>query len=91
MEQTLNLYVLTQSDERGYDTYDSCVVVARNADEAREVHPSPYVDLGERWWSPPPRRDDWAHHPDRVTATLIGTAAEGLKAGQVLCSSFDAG
>lgn len=39
----MNLYLISQYDNMGYDTYDSAVVVAKNEQEAREVHPSELV------------------------------------------------
>ena len=35
----MNLYLLTQSDQRSYDTYDSCVVAAESEQAARGTHP----------------------------------------------------
>lgn len=93
----MNLYLLAQYENRGYNTYDYCVVCAPNEEQAKSVHPR-----GDRWyvegagwiWSEYPvlRRSDstgWVN-PDRVIATLIGTATPGLNAGVVM-SSFRAG
>jgi hypothetical protein len=35
----MNLYLLSQNVNTGYDTYDSCVVCAKNEDEARTLGP----------------------------------------------------
>jgi hypothetical protein len=35
----MNLYLLTQSDETGYDTYDSAVVAAVSEQAAQGTHP----------------------------------------------------
>lgn len=37
--RAMNLYLLTQNQVTGYDTYDSCVVAAESEDDAREIHP----------------------------------------------------
>jgi hypothetical protein len=39
----MNLYKLSQNINEGYDTYDSCVVCAKNENEARMIHPSRFV------------------------------------------------
>jgi hypothetical protein len=76
----MNLYLLSQTEHDDYDTYDSCVVAAENAEDARKIHPSPggYTSY------------TWASDPKNVTVKLIGVAALGVKAGVVL-ASFNAG
>jgi len=96
----LLLWLLTQTRNKGYDTYDSCVVAAASADEAKKIHPR-----GDRFWdgggwadkdgnrSPSWMSSDgfgWARDADDVTATLIGVANSSIKPG-VLCASFNAG
>ena len=89
----MNLYLLTQSENTGYDTYDSCVVTAATADEAKQIHPTGdiYGDKSCRWnswdsdWGP-----TWAKSPDNVNCTLLGTAVPDVKCG-VLLASFNAG
>ena len=39
----MNIYLLSQSEVDGYDTYDSCVVAAENEEDARQIHPSEFV------------------------------------------------
>lgn len=39
----LYLYLISQDLVDGYDTYDSVVVSAESEDEARKIHPSPFV------------------------------------------------
>ncbi len=72
----MNLYLLSQNVNDGYDTYDSCVVAAESADEARTITPSSF---GYGWCS-----------PNEVVVKFIGNATEGVKAGIVL-ASFNAG
>jgi len=91
----MKLYLITQSANNGYDTYDSAVVAARTQEEARYTYPSEYYTWQEgQWryhngvlrdWAP----TDWAH-PDDVTVTYLGTAKRGTKAG-VITASFNAG
>jgi hypothetical protein len=94
----MKLFLLTQTQNNGYDTFDACVVAAKNADEASLVHPR-NADL---FWSPEqkfwalrqyPAEDSldtsWAD-PAEVTVKYIGEASGALKAGVVL-ASFNAG
>jgi len=39
----MNLYLISQTINNGYDTYDSAVVCAESEDEARKIHPSNFV------------------------------------------------
>lgn len=79
----MKLWYLTQSDESGYDTYDSCIVAANSEVEAKQFHPG-----GATGWKYSGR--SWAKSPDTVDAVVIGTAIKGTKAGVVL-ASFNAG
>lgn len=80
----LKLYLLEQNQNRGYETYDSCVVVAENPEEARKIHPS--GDSNSKYG-----HYTWADKPDSVFVTLVGSASSKLKKGTVICSSFNAG
>lgn len=96
----LLLWLITQTRNKGYDTYDSCVVAAASAEEAKKIHPR-----GDRFWdgggwadkdgnrSPSWMASDgfgWARDAEDVTATLIGIADSTIKRG-VVCASFNAG
>lgn len=77
------LWLLSQSVDNGWDTYDSAVVAASTEDEARRIHPSGVPREEAECWT-------WAH-PDFVTVQRIGIADEGVVAGTVVCASFNAG
>ncbi len=77
-----SLYLLTQSNNGGYDTYDSCVVVALTIEDARKVNPD--GAWGKGWTA-------WASKPEQVEVEYIGKAAGALDAGTVICASFNAG
>ena len=87
------LFLITQNDATGYDTYDSAVVVAKNPDEARKISPWGQIFdqekyVADHWsWS----RGFWARTPDLVTATLIGVSEIEPKESPVICASFNAG
>ena len=76
------LYLLTQNEVSGYDTYDSVVVAANSETDAKSIHPC--TILG--WDS----RSNWPESPEGVEVKLIGKAVEGTPAGVIL-SSFNAG
>jgi hypothetical protein len=83
----MKLWLISQSVNAGYDTYDSAVVAADTEGDARQIHPS-----GKKW--PKPKYDgdrgEWAQTPDQVEAQLIGEANSGTLAGLIL-ASFNAG
>lgn len=82
----MKLWLLSQRENGGYDTFDSCLVAAETADDARTIHP--YDSEGYETWG---RIDGvWANTPDVVSVTPIGTALEGTARG-VIIASFNAG
>lgn len=97
----MKLFKLSQNVNNGYDTYDSCVVVAENAEQAVYVSPTSYYPE----WSE--ADDDWLMttiagnkhrsefrtwaHPSKLTVEYIGEASHTLTAGTVICASFNAG
>ena len=74
----MNLYLISQNVNNGYDTYNSAVVCAENEPDAASIHPG-----GTQPWG-----DTWAD-PERVKVKLIGTAID-IERGVVL-ASFNAG
>ena len=78
----MKLWLISQDENRGYDTYDSAVVAAGTEDAARKVHPG-----GNEWGKD---GGEWASAPEKVSVRCIGTAI-GCVAGEVLCASFNAG
>jgi hypothetical protein len=81
---SLFLYLISQNENGGYDTYDSAVICAESENEARLIHPG-----GEGYSFG--FNGTWASHPDGVEVKLIGTAKRGMKKGEVICASFNAG
>ena len=77
----MKLYLISQTQNDGYDTYDSAVVAASDEAHARSINPD------GKW------RDyagAWCASADDVTAVYLGEAKEGTEAG-VICASFNAG
>ena len=86
------LWLLTQTENGGYDTYDSCVVAAKTKEQAVEISPrhkrfpkNEYPTANAFGYM-----SGWAHSPDGVTAEKIGVAKEELD-GKVIITSFNAG
>lgn len=81
----MTLFLISQTENDNYDTYDSAVVCAASADMARAIHPDgktpPHEGRGV---------GTWAHSLGAVTVTAIGVASDDIKAG-VVCASFNAG
>lgn len=79
----LYLWLLSQEDNNGYETFDSCVVVAPTEEEAKLITPCySFSDMGDC--------KQWANSPDGVKVKLIGEAI-GQKSGEVILASFNAG
>ena len=77
------LWKLMQYENRGYDTFDACIVAADTEEEAKEISPS----RSPSKFGP---HSSWAYAPAEVFATKIGVCKPELK-GQVILSSFNAG
>lgn len=97
------VYLLTQDTVRGWDTYDSMVVIAESEEAAKRIHPWEGVFYNEsietfcfhRSWDPDNRNevyhgDTWPHNLSEIKVERIGVADENSKPG-VVCASFNAG
>ena len=71
----MKLYLISQSTNNDWDTYDSAVVAANSEDEARLISPG-----CESVWC----------NPAQVKVRYIGKAGTGTTAGVIL-ASFNAG
>lgn len=84
----MKLYHISQSEQTGYDTYDSAVVVAESEDAARIMHPDTLSNI--------PRHDvgsypDWTNDPSKVQVIYLGIADASITEPRVICASFNAG
>jgi hypothetical protein len=77
----MNLYLISQSVNNDYDTFDSAIVAAESDEDARRMHPGGDYDEPGRTWTA---------DQSKVQVELIGIAKEDTKAGVVL-ASFNAG
>ena len=76
----MNIYLISQYENTGFNTYDTAVVIAESEEAAQLTHPSG----GEEWID-----ESWAD-PEDIEVELLGEAVEGSRAG-VVCASFHAG
>ena len=75
----MNLYLLEQDHVGGYDTYDSVVVIAEDAEAARVMIPD----------TNSVRYGAWTDDPSKVMVTYLGTSADPVPG--VILASFNAG
>ncbi len=91
----MNMYLVSQEVNDGYDTYDSAVVSAESEADARIIHPSDYLWHDGAWqrqdikgeWYKEWGAGTWAE-PDAVTVRRIGRSTEPRG---VVLASFNAG
>lgn len=82
------LYLLSQTENCGYDTYDSCVVCSTSPQEAVKIRPD------ERKWDETYKYGwigDWAITIDSVKCELIGIADESIEVETIIIKSYNAG
>ena len=83
----MNLYLLEQTENKTYDTYDLCVVCAESEKDAKTIDPNggePFVPNPQR------RHHHWAKTLEGVICKYIGVAASGVERG-VICASYISG
>ncbi len=81
----MNIYLIEQNENNGYDTYDSAVVAAENKEIAKRISPyngSIISDFYENYRS----LGDWCTDIKYVQCTLIGKADPMVKQGLILAS-----
>lgn len=78
----MNIYLLSQTRNQRYDTYDSAVVAAASEEEARKTDVAG-AEGGD------PEIFGWVR-PEFVAVRLLGVANPGTEAGVIL-ASFNAG
>ena len=88
----MNLYLISQSRNNNWDTYDSAVVAAWTAEQARHMHPDPqYKWNGDVWITAQGFVDTYSAwtDPKYVAVTHIGNS--GHAQPEVILASFNAG
>jgi hypothetical protein len=82
----MKLFKISQDLNNAYDTFDSVIVAANTAEEARRIHP------GMLSWEEEASmvHGSWVRLPEQVKVEEIGEAKDGTPIGVVL-ASFNAG
>ena len=83
----MKIYLLSQDDNTGYDTYDSCVVCAVDEADAKSINPDGSIKPFTKAQS---YFKTWANSPESVHCEEIGIANDSYAKG-VICASFNAG
>ena len=92
----MNIYKLSQTTNYGYNTFESCVVIAENKKEAVKVHPNGYQNWDTRGQKSEDNCvyenfdiDDWAEI-QHINVELIGIADKSLDTEiKVVCTSYN--
>jgi hypothetical protein len=92
----MNIYLISQDENTEYDTFSDAVVIAENAEMARQIHPE--IDWGHEmssnaiWaeYGDDIRGGSWCSSPEKVKVELVGQAMPGAVEGIIL-TSFHAG
>ena len=86
----MNIYKISQTACRGYDTYDSAIVVAETAQSATLIYPS--CNKEKNWYEDYENNSYFAwSHPKDVQVKLIGIASREFTEECVLLASYNAG
>lgn len=99
----MNIYKIWVDKRLSYDTYDSAIVVAKDEETARYIHPGstpedPVKGFNAEtcYYDKPWYESDYSisccgwTEPENVKVTLVGTT-DLYPEGTVLCASFNAG
>ncbi len=88
----MKLWMISQDENSGWDTYDSAVVAAMDKEDAVAIGPNGTTWNGSFWAYENGTEcvGVWCSNPDAVTVRLIGEASPWVDAG-VIVASFNAG
>lgn len=84
----MNLYLISQTENSDYDTYDAMVVAAPSELTARNINPTTSEAMTEEGWGH--TNSSWCSSISQVKAKYLGHAKKGTKPGIIL-ASFNAG
>lgn len=97
----MNIYLVSQEENCGYDSYDSMVVVAHTPEDAIRMDPSGYREWSDRHQSwlflyndgskSPEKVSCWANELSNIDCSLLGVAEPGNTEARVVLASFNAG
>jgi len=84
----MNIYLIRRNDKVDYDQYAKAIVIAKDIEQARNMHPSGGTDYDIEQWSIG-ECATWIH-PVNVEVIEIGKAIPEAEKG-VVCADFKAG
>jgi hypothetical protein len=82
----MKIYLISQNEYSGYDTYDSAVVVAFDAEDAREIN---IGDPGEPFTYG--LYNSWASSPENVLSNYLGEFRGDYPKHGIILTSFNPG
>lgn len=89
----MNLYLLSQNDNTSYCSYEACVVLAKDEESAKWVHPEPEgfprLCLEPNRYNQLLEITNWATHPNHIRVQYLGKAAEYLGNRSRVLLGFD--
>lgn len=86
----MKLYLLEQTDNNDYDTYDSCIVCAENEEDAKNISPDSEYDDETYAFVENKKYSQWAMKKESITCEEIGEANANIPRGVVI-ASYNAG
>lgn len=81
----MKIFLLTNLDTKGYDTFDSCVVCAESVEDAKSINPDGNDFKEDKSWY-----NSWAFTKKGIDCKEIGDANKKQTRG-VICASYNAG
>ena len=85
----MKLWLITQTVNTGFETFEGAVVAAQTEEEARRTHPNDDYIAGQ-WIGCDPNDESWAELPEQVTVRYLGKATSDVVAGVILSSYWNA-
>jgi hypothetical protein len=84
----MKLFLISQTQNAAYDTYDAAVVAAPDENAAKHMYPYNGEIMTPETWKQ--GYSDWCNDPSHVSVRFLGEASCYVEQG-VVCASFNAG
>lgn len=84
----MNLYLLSQTENISFGTFNSCVVCAENEKDAKSIMPDLFLNKGKPF-EVPDMQCVWAYSIERIQCVEIGTANKSQQRGVIIASYND--
>lgn len=79
----MKLFLIYQEYNVSYDVFENAVVVAKDEEDAKLIHPGNYNMSIKDW------KTNWCPGPEYVKVQYLGEADSSVKRG-VICAAFNA-